>query len=252
EKLNINYEAYWIVNVFKRVPTKRNLLHYMTLDYKVYEYDLETGNEKLLYQIPVANQDIFDPINDVIEGKSTIWAVTYKGVETREPDVMKGLCFEPCFDGVEMYDTWETPKEIKFTHENILGITPANMYQDYINQEELEGDKSLLSCFILSSKMKETPYTLSVYELNPRKFDNSIISKNLDKYFKDVVLKDLYNNESLIEYQGYFSYNVTDRIKNFIDAPALLLEDTEFSKAGVQIVLENSEFIPEGNLRTFW
>nr|MDK8248061.1 hypothetical protein [Enterococcus faecalis] len=94
-KLNINYEAYWIVNVFKRVPTKRNLLHYMTLDYKVYEYDLETGNEKLLYQIPVANQDIFDPINDVIEGKSTIWAVTYKGVETREPDVMKGLCFEP-------------------------------------------------------------------------------------------------------------------------------------------------------------
>lgn len=252
EKLNINYDAYWIVNVFKRVPTKRNLLHYMTLDYKVYEYDLETGNEKLLYQIPVANQDIFDPINDVIEGKSTIWAVTYKGVETREPDVMKGLCFEPCFDGVEMYDTWETPKEIKFTHENILGITPANMYQDYINQEELEGDKSLLSCFILSSKMKETPYTLSVYELNPRKFDNSIISKNLDKYFKDVVLKDLYNNESLIEYQGYFSYNVTDRIKNFIDAPALLLEDTEFSKAGVQIVLENSEFIPEGNLRTFW
>ncbi|WP_410923598.1 hypothetical protein, partial [Pseudomonas aeruginosa] len=65
-------------------------------------------------------------------------------------------------------------------------------------------------------------------------------------------LKDLYNNESLIEYQGYFSYNVTDRIKNFIDAPALLFEDTEFSKAGVQIVLENSEFIPEGNLRTFW
>lgn len=252
EKININYEAYWIVNVFKRVPTKRNLLHYMTLDYKVYEYDLETGNEKLLYQIPVANQEIFDPINDVIECKSTIWAITYKGVETREPDVMNGLCFEPCFDGVEMYDKWETPKEIKFTHDNILGITPANMYQDYINQEELEGDKSLLSCFVLSSKTKEMSYTLSVYELNPRKFDNSIISKNLDRYFKDAVLKDLYNNESLSEYQGYFSYNVTDRIKNFTDAPALLLEDTEFSKAGVQIVLENSEFIPEGNLRTFW
>lgn len=252
EKLNINYNAYWIVNVFKRVPTKRNVLHYMTLDYKVFEYDLETGNETLLYQIPIANQDIFDPIDDVIEGKSTIWAITYKGVETREPAIMRGLCFEPCFDGVEMYDTWETPKEIKFTHENILGITPANMYQDYVNEEETEGDKSLVSCFILSSKTKENPYTLTVYELTPRKFDNSIIASNLEKYFKDAVLKDLYNNESLIEYQGYFSYNVTDRIKNFIDAPTLLLEDTEFSKAGVQIVLENSEFVPEGNVRTFW
>lgn len=69
EKLNINYDAYWIVNVFKRVPTKRNLLHYMTLDYKVYEYDLETGNEKLLYQIPVANQDILIQLMMSLKGK---------------------------------------------------------------------------------------------------------------------------------------------------------------------------------------
>lgn len=252
DKINVNYDAYWIVNVYKRVPSGKNVLHYMTLDYKVYEYDLDSGNEVLLYQIPIENQDIFDPINDVIEGKSTIWAVTYSGVDTRKPYVMKGICHEPCFDGVNMYNTWDYSKEIKFTHDNILGITPANMYQDYINEDEKEGDKSLLSCFILSSKSNDLPYSLTIHELKPRKFDNSILSRNLDKYFKDVVLHDLYENRSLIDYQGYFSYNVTNEIGNFTDAPVLLLDDTEFSKAGVHLVLENSEFIQESNIRTFW
>lgn len=252
DTLNVNYSAYWIVNVLKRVPNKKNYLHYMTLDYKVYEYDLETGHEILLYTIPPANQDIFDPINDVVEGKSTIWAITYKGTVTRQLHYMQGLCFEPCFDKVEMYDTWDTPKQIDFTKSDLLGITPANMYQDYADQNENVGDKSLLSSFILSSKVSDPEYVLDVYELSPRKFDNSIISDNLDRYFRDAIMENLYDHKSLADYQGYFSYDLTKRIKNFNDTPSLLLQDAEFSGDGVKFVLENSEFIQDGNNRTFW
>lgn len=252
DTLNVNYNAYWIVNVLKRIPNSKNYLHYMTLDYKVYEYDLITGQEKLLYTIPAANQDIFDPINDVVEGKSTIWALTYKGTVTRELDYMQGLCFEPCFDQVEMYDIWDTPKQITFTKDNLLGITPANMYQDYANHSEDEGDKSLLSSFIVSSKTSNPEYVLDVYELCPRKFDNSIVADNLDRYFTDAILNNLYDHQSLSDYQGYFSYDITNYIKNFNDTPSLMLDDAEFSADGVKFVLENSEFIQDGNSRMLW
>lgn len=251
EKLNTNYEPYWIVNVFKRIPNGKNYLHYMTLDYKVYEYDLETGEETLLYAIPLENQDIFDPIADVIEGKHTIWAVTYRGTNLRYLKEANGLCFNPCFDSVELYDTWETPKKLTFTND-YSGITPANMYQDYANKDESEGDKDLLSAFILSEKTNEYPQVVSFYELSPKNFDNRIVSDNLEKYFDDTILNDLRNNQSLGDYQGFYSYNVTDQIENFKDAPLLLLKDTKATGDGAKVVLENSQFIAEGQRRTYW
>lgn len=242
ERINTNYEPYWIVNVFKRVPVNQNYLHYMTLDYKVYEYNLETGDEELLYEIPPENQDIFDPISDVIEGKSTIWAVTYTGVTNRFLNEMNGLCFESCFDGVELYDTWETPKKLIFT-QKFSGITPANMYQNYANEDEKEGDKSLISAFILAEKNEDYPYTLYIDQLIPRKFDNSIIADNLDEYFNGTILNDLVDRKSLSDYQGYFTYHLSDNIENFTDAPLLLLQDTALDDDGAKFILENSQFI---------
>lgn len=250
-KLNTNYEPYWIVNVFERVPEGKNYLHYMTLDYKVYEYDLTTGDETLLYQIPIENQGIFDPIADVIEGKHSIWAITYRGTSLRYLKEMNGLCFEPCFDSVEMYDTWETPKKIVFT-DDYSGIVPANMYQDFADKDESRGDKDLMSAFILSEKSAEYPQAVNFLELSPRNFDNRIVSSNLDNYLGDSVLNDLRTNPSLGDYQGYFSYNVTDQIENFKDAPLLLLKDTKVSGDGAQAILENSQFIPDGQKRYLW
>lgn len=250
DKLNTNYNAHWIVNVLKRVPKGKNYLRYMTLDYKVWEYDLDTGDETFQYEIPIDKQGIFDPISDVIEGKSTIWAITYKGTTNRVLKEMNGLCFEPCFDGVEMYDTWETPKMISFT-DNYSGINPANMFVDYANKDEKAGDKALLSAFILTQKADTFPYVISYYELTPRKFDNRIVSSNLDHYFKDSLVNDLGNNSSLGDFQGYFSYDVTRSIGNFNDAPSLLINDT-LTNDGAKIVLSNSEFLAENDTRTLW
>lgn len=245
--LNTNYEPYWIINAFKRVPDGKNYIHYMTLDYKVYEYDTTNGDETLLYQIPPENQDIFDPIYDVIEGKSTIWAITYRGTTNRYLKEMNGLCFEPCYDGVEFYDKWETPKKIVFT-KDFSGINPANMYQEYVNSNEKEGDKKLLSAFILVEKKLE--YNLSIYQLTPRRFDNSIISNNLNEYFEQNLLNDLIDRDALIDYQGYFSYSFDD-IENFSDAPFLLIKDTYLNNDGATFVLENSRFSVNGKIRTF-
>ncbi|HFJ7568950.1 TPA: hypothetical protein ACGVV9_001712 [Enterococcus faecium] len=250
DKLNTNYEPQWIVNVFKRVPNNKNYLHYLTTDYKCYEYDLDTGEEKLLYEIPIDKQDIFDPISDVIEGKSTIWAITYKGTTNRYLKEMNGLCFEPCFDSVEMYDIWENPKKLIFT-DRFSGITPANMYQNYANHDENEGDKSLLSSFILSYKDDSYNNLLKICELSPKHFDNKIVSGNLDKYFKDSILKELYNNNSLADFQGYYIYDVTKNIENFIDAPLYLLNDSKKENDGAKFLLENSKFTVESNIRTF-
>lgn len=250
EKLNTNYEPYWIVNVFKRFPNGKNYLHYMTLDYKVYEYDLQTGDEKLLYTIPPANQNIFDPIADVIEGKSTIWAVTYQGVTKRRVREMNGLCFEPCFDAVEMYDIWETPKKIIFDGD-YSGINPANMYQNYSNEDEKYGDKALISAFILTEKTAEAPHALAIYQLMPKKFDNSIIADHLNDYFKDSLVNSLYNHNDLADFQGYFTYNVTDQIESFRDAPLFLFNDIEITGDGALFTLTNSNFHAEGNTRIF-
>lgn len=247
ETLNTNYEPYWIINAFKRVPDGKNYIHYMTLDYKVYEYDTTNGDETLLYQIPPKNQDIFDPIYDVIEGKSTIWAVTYKGTTNRYVKEMNGLCFEPCYDAFEFYDTWETPRKIIFS-KDFSGINPANMYQEYVNSNELAGDKSLLSAFILTEK--NTEYNMSIYQLTPRRFDNSIISDNLNEYFNQNLLNDLIKRDMLADYQGYFSYSFND-IENFKDAPSFLIKDTISSSDGAKFTLENSKFTVEGKIRTF-
>lgn len=248
ETLNTNYAPYWIINVFKRTPNGKNYLQYMTLDYKVYEYDLVTGNEELLYRIPVEHQDIFDPINDVISGKSTIWAVTYKGTTNRYIDYMQGLCFEPCTDGVELYDTWETPKQINFTKE-FSGIVPANMYQEYANADEKTGDKALLSSFILTEKNNE--YVLLIDQLTPRKYDNSIISDNLNQYFDSTWINDLVKRESLADYQGVYTYRFTDaEIENFNDAPSYLFKDTK-NNDGALFTLKNSKFYQSDKVRTF-
>lgn len=247
ETLNTNYEPYWLVNAFKRVPDGKNHIHFMTLDYKVYEYDTTNGNETLLYQIPPENQDIFDPIYDVIEGKSTIWAISYKGTTNRYLKEMNGLCFEPCYDAVDFYDTWETPKKIVFS-KDFSGINPANMYQNYANSDEETGDKRLLSAFILLEKHQE--YNVSIYQLTPRRFDNSIISDNLNEYFNQNLFNDLLDRDMLADYQGYFSYSFDD-IENFQDAPSFLIKDTVSSDDGATFTLENSRFSVVGKIRTF-
>lgn len=249
QKLNTNYEPYWIVKVLKRVPSGKNYLHYMTLDYKVYEYDLETGAEELLYRIPVANQDIFDPISDVVEGVSTIWAITYGGTTNRKLVEMNGLCFEPCFDGVELYDTWETPKKLVFNKRDYLGIVPANMYQEYANEDEKAGDKKLVSAFLLTEKSEKN--VVNIYELTPRRFDNSIISDNLEDYFKDTLLNDLVPKEYLAEYQGYFPYRLGNNLSNFKDAPLLLINDGADNGNNTVFYLKNSRFSEKQGIRTF-
>lgn len=249
QKLNTNYEPYWIVNVLKRVPSGKNYLHYMTLDYKVYEYDLETGAEELLYKIPVVNQDIFDPISDVIEGVSTIWAITYGGTTNRKLVEMNGLCFEPCFDGVELYDTWETPKKLVFNKRDYLGIVPANMYQEYTDEDEKTGDKKLVSAFLLTEKRDK--YVVNIYELIPRRFDNSVISDNLEDYFQDAFLNDLVPKEYLAEYQGYFPYRLGSNLSNFKDAPLLLINDGADNENSTVFYLKNSRFSEKEGIRTF-
>jgi hypothetical protein len=248
QRLNTNYEPYWIVNVFKEIPENQNYLHYMTLDYKVYEYDLVTGKEELLYQIPAENQEIFDPIADVIEGKSTIWAISYRGTVIRSVDEMNGLCFEPCFDGVELYDTWETPKKITFT-KNFCGIVPANMYIDYANNDTAKGDKELLSAFILTQKQTTNMFVTYIYQMMPKKFDNSIISGNLEDYFKGSLVNNLIDLRALADYQGYYSYNLGSDIGNFTDAPNLLIDDTKNGNDGAKFHLENTKFLANGNTR---
>lgn len=252
-----NYAPYWIVNAFKYFPHAQNFLHYMTLDYKVYSYNLATGEEELLYQIPPENQEIFDPIHDVIEGVSTIWAVTYRGTANRYVKEMNGLCFEPCFDGVEMYDTWETPKKIEFS-DNITGITPANMYQNYAYKKMDAGNKDLISAFILPVEPEKGSYELGVWQVSPKTIHASVMADNLADIFRDSIVRDLTNKKVLADYQGFYTYDISeffsDCNENFIDAPLLVMNDGADSQMIniQQVFLENSEFNLDGKDRHFW
>lgn len=251
--LNTNYNPQWIINVFERVPRGKNYLHYLTDDYKCWEYDLDTGDETFLWEIPLADRGIFDPISDVIEGKDTVWAITYRGTVTRFLKEMNGLCVYPCFDSVEMYDKWETPKKVIFNNADYQGITPANQYQEYANNDEAAGDKGLISAFLLTERNETYVKTLDIWELIPRNFDKQVIAENIEEYFKDAMVTDLYDRKSLIEYQGFFSYDITEDIENFTDAPFLLYQDAKSEvDTGARIVLENSQFIQVKNNRTFW
>ncbi|PEH49564.1 hypothetical protein [Enterococcus faecium] len=251
--LNTNYNPQWIINVFERVPKGKNYLHYLTDDYKCWEYDLDTGDETFLWEIPIEDRRIFDPISDVIEGKNTVWAITYKGTVTRFLKEMNGLCVYPCFDSVEMYDKWETPKKVIFSNADYQGITPANQYQEYADNDEQNGDKSLISAFLLTERNETYAKTLDIWEMIPRNFDKQVIAENIEEYFKDSMVKDLYDRRALIEYQGFFSYDITDDIVNFTDAPELLYQDALGDVyEGAKIVLENSQFVQIKNIRTFW
>lgn len=253
ENLHTNYLPYWIVNCYKHVPHSQNYLNYMTLDYKVYQYDLKTGNEDLLYKIPLENQDIFDPIDDVIESKSSIWAVTYTGVTNRYLSEMNGLCFEPCFDGHEMYQEWETPAKIIFSEKKYQGIVPANMFKEFVNHNQEVTRNKMLSSLCVTNKDNDYKNTLNIYELKPKQMDNRLVSKRLDRFFTESVLNDLINRKALSDYQGYFSYDVTKNIENFIDAPLLLITDSKEAGDGAKFILENKKFIQDNKskIRTF-
>ncbi|MGG5368358.1 hypothetical protein [Enterococcus sp. DIV0240a] len=250
--LNTNYKPQWIINVFERVPKGKNYLHYLTDDYKCWEYDLNTGDETFLWEIPLEDRGIFDPISDVIEGKDTVWAITYRGTVTRFLKEMNGLCVKSCFDSVEIYDQWETPKKFVFNNADYQGITPANQYQEYADNDENTGDKSLISAFLLTERNETYAKTLDIWELIPRNFDKQVIAENIEEYFKDSLVKDLYDRKALIEYQGFFSYDITENIGNFTDAPFLLYQDAKSEvDPGARIILENSQFSQVKNKRTF-
>lgn len=151
-----------------------------------------------------------------------------------------------------MYKKWDTPKKLIFNNSDFSGITPANMLVTYVNTDENYGDKDLLNAFILSKKVNDYPNMVDFLQLVPRKFDNSVVVENLNNYFKDSIVNELYDNQALSDYQGFYKYNLNKKLENFKDAPLLLIKDSKTANDGAQYTLENSEFIAEKNQRTFW
>jgi len=187
--ISCNHTPGWITFVGKSDSGSDIILEYLSTDYKLYQINLTTGAETLIYIVPSDKISIFDPIKDVLSDGKTLRVVNYQSGVSGVPNVstIQGLAYTECFDGKNHYQVGDYIDDL--TLANASGVTLMNTTEHPHRRWQFVNNVS--------------NYNFDIYQAS-----NDDLARMQGNYFEDIkskVFQDAFSDD-YNDFTGFFSY----------------------------------------------